>query len=1060
MDYGDPSEGGYSQLPSDMREAIRNQSRAAETRRRMTERYHAAVVRGRHPRSFPRTSALWVHANASKERSVRLLRGQSLASVVGGDPRVFSSLTFQGSQLDDLMDEPSYTPGMSGGGWTSSAGSGSRSLDLNAPPGTAGMGMFPPLHGGGSAPGTAGAMDRVTGGGGGGGGGGGDGGENSRHGGKPERRSRHQRDQDRSVAKFQFGRRLSIGRKVAEGAQASAVAAAARASGKARGGRKGAKRGRRHGKQRRGSVSPSEALAQVRKRTSEDGGGVGGGGVGGGSALDADIYPGVGHSHSRASGRGSTTQSSTHSSREPARNKVEKGARPMGLGANLSGVSSSTGLANEGAKAKSPYEEDTIPEFTDSKQVSVFYGSTIALQMSDGRFLSIEEDSGRVSCRHWPDVEDIGIRQQATHPNDPRSVPARCLLTLTNLRDMNSSDPIHYGDPVHLVVASGSGIPDWKNGSLIGAQIEHAPHLGTVGLSRLGSNIRNPAEVNDEIGSATALPTVVPHSVMSNKGGASSSSDGADGVGDAGGKNVKPIWLPGPVTPENETGWYSKKDPLYDKLWKDRNRVSMVVGCWVFMPPKQSAAAPIRRAKASKEARAAVDKTQKSDSSGKSEYDRVELNNLDEVYLEQDWFYLSQDPDDHSKTVLRQLPGSNRDGAEVAREAVKKRAMAKAKRSGKVGSFGGGGGGNAGAGGFFLTQGASSPSKASPSKTTTKKAKNPDKKRRDPPQPGEVVERRGMWKIRVVGVNNAAPKGKGGVSRQDAIERTLYKARKQLKRSTRIREGKNRSYGANLQGGARFTRQIRTLQQTKEMEVDDRYLSHEEDKMHQLAGYFENRYRQTTESIPLFEAPDPRSRAVQSMLLDIRRNRRRSGGSGGMSRGSRGGYGSSRGSSSMWSLDGGGSALLPSAEAALGLGGHYLRHSLSLGALADATKLNVDLFPEDRLISGRLRKEDEKKEREFRAYRRHHEQYGVFAASIEMPNAVELRAPIPLEPLLGEWAHGVPQGDAEKKRLKKVFTDEDNVMQSAIRYEQRADHSTLTEELRGDSLASKSSLLG
>ena len=150
----------------------------------------------------------------------------------------------------------------------------------------------------------------------------------------------------------------------------------------------------------------------------------------------------------------------------------------------------------------------------------------------------------------------------------------------------------------------------------------------------------------------------------------------------------------------------------------------------------------------------------------------------------------------------------------------------------------------------------------------------------------------------------------------------------------------------------------------------------------------------------------------------------------------------------MWSLDGGGSALLPAAEAAIGLGGHYLRHSLSLSALADATKLNVDLFPEDRLISGRLRKEDEKKERERQAYRRHHEQYGVFAGSIEMPNAVELRAPIPLEPLLGEWAHGVPAGDAEKKRLKKVFTDEDEVMQSAIRYEQRADHSMLTEELR------------
>lgn len=35
-----------------------------------------------------------------------------------------------------------------------------------------------------------------------------------------------------------------------------------------------------------------------------------------------------------------------------------------------------------------------------------------------------------------------------------------------------------------MVLTSGSGIPDWKHGSLVGAQIEHAPDLGTVGLSR------------------------------------------------------------------------------------------------------------------------------------------------------------------------------------------------------------------------------------------------------------------------------------------------------------------------------------------------------------------------------------------------------------------------------------------------------------------------------------------------------------------------------------------------------------------------------------------------
>jgi len=128
--------------------AVQVQSRAAETRRKMTERYHMAVVRGRHPRSFPRDSALWVHANQSKERQVRLRRGQSLASVVGGDRSVFSSLSFQGSTYSALpgQDDPSYHPQHSA--WSSQQGS----LDLEAPPGTAGMGMFPPVYG--SAPGT------------------------------------------------------------------------------------------------------------------------------------------------------------------------------------------------------------------------------------------------------------------------------------------------------------------------------------------------------------------------------------------------------------------------------------------------------------------------------------------------------------------------------------------------------------------------------------------------------------------------------------------------------------------------------------------------------------------------------------------------------------------------------------------------------------------------------------------------------------------------------------------------------------------------------------------
>jgi hypothetical protein len=250
-------------------------------------------------------------------------------------------------------------------------------------------------------------------------------------------------------------------------------------------------------------------------------------------------------------------------------------------------------------------------------------------------------------------------------------------------------------------------------------------------------------------------------------------------------------------------------------------------------------------------------------------------------------------------------------------------------------------------------------------------------KRRDPPMPGDVVERRGLWKVRVVGVNNAAPKNaKGGSSRQDAIERTLYKvtlniyihifslslthfliffllfyffhkclttiffpllppryvlsllqARKQLKRSMRTREGKNRSYqNGTLRGGQQFTRQIREQQQHTDMDVDDRYLSHEEDKIHQLAGYFEARYRATTEKIPLFEQPDIASVRMKRRLMQLQ------------AQGSQ--FDGGRGGSRWSSLDGGGSALLPAQEAAVGLGGHYLGHSLSLANLSSATKVS------------------------------------------------------------------------------------------------------------------------
>ncbi len=288
------------------------QTRAAETRRKMTERYHKAVVRGRHPRSFPRNSALWVHANQSKERSVRLQRGQSLASVVGGNPSVFSSLSFQGSSYSAAPgdEDPSYHPQHSA--WSSQQGS----LDLGAPPGTAGMGMFPPVFS--APPGTEESKNQYF--------------------DSAELQEKKIND-DQRVSNFQLGRRMSIHRKKATkanvkihekmGTSGSRVGggtkAAAEASAKAR--------HRKSSRQSNLSISPSEAVAHVRRQHSSA------------SSIQSSY-----------NGRQNLSTASTSSSLGRPRSKK---AHAIGLGANLSGISMSTGQTNDD-NAISPYEEDTV----------------------------------------------------------------------------------------------------------------------------------------------------------------------------------------------------------------------------------------------------------------------------------------------------------------------------------------------------------------------------------------------------------------------------------------------------------------------------------------------------------------------------------------------------------------------------------------------------------------------------------------------------------------------------------------------------------------------------
>ena len=91
----------------------------------------------------------------------------------------------------------------------------------------------------------------------------------------------------------------------------------------------------------------------------------------------------------------------------------------------------------------------------------MFYGSVVALQMSDGKYLTVMEDTGEIKAHSWPGIEKYGIRQKATNPG-PDAQNGRMLFTVYDMRNPGNQEPIKYGDPVWFTVCTGNGIPSWK----------------------------------------------------------------------------------------------------------------------------------------------------------------------------------------------------------------------------------------------------------------------------------------------------------------------------------------------------------------------------------------------------------------------------------------------------------------------------------------------------------------------------------------------------------------------------------------------------------------------
>eukprot|EP01029_Cantina_marsupialis_P013068 TRINITY_DN2896_c0_g1_i3.p1 TRINITY_DN2896_c0_g1~~TRINITY_DN2896_c0_g1_i3.p1 ORF type:complete len:693 (+),score=185.82 TRINITY_DN2896_c0_g1_i3:349-2427(+) len=99
----------------------------------------------------------------------------------------------------------------------------------------------------------------------------------------------------------------------------------------------------------------------------------------------------------------------------------------------------------------------------------------------------------------------------------------------------------------------------------------------------------------------------------------------------------KNIDLRGPVTSENQSGLYGVTDPGYDALLAARNRSAVLAGKW-------------RIGKAREKRILDNDKMR-----GKPKKEHV--TNLSEIYLEQDWFYLTKTRG-KNEVALRQLPKS------------------------------------------------------------------------------------------------------------------------------------------------------------------------------------------------------------------------------------------------------------------------------------------------------------------------------------------------------------------------------------------------------------------
>ena len=816
MAFGSANFASFLQDATD-NEEVDIRDKAVEQRRRVTERYHAAIERGRHPRSFGRVNDLWRHIKQAESRRSSVKRGQKLRKVSSlpisltpvkandEDGRVVTRRRQLAQRSDDEYSDlseqdgdPAYIMGIPNvktiedkprsrsGSYADSTGRGiarrssslswqkmkqeKRSAPRSKPSSREEMYQIRPLTG--DEAGVNAQLEKQR--------------KIEESHGSVERRT-HKLGRRMSMFRVKDAAIKSLPRMVGRREMQGDVAGASGGNRKADKSESGSlpegyQKKRRNRREKRYTqrlvgldgmsdteYDPTPDMVQKKPEKRK-------------TYFGAAKIARDGMKHAKKVQQGLTPTA--------ALKEVQQEKKMLNLGVGVSSLSvannekqnSRNGENNNGSKmSEAPQKvhlrakKEVLPEFTSILNATVFYGSVVALQMSDGKYLTVIEDTGEIKAHSWPGIEKYGIRQKATNPG-PDAQNGRMLFTLYDMRNPGNQEPIKYGDPVWFVVCTGNGIPSWKKGSCIAAKIMSAPQLATIGLES-SSKIRNPENETINVGSPIPLPCVVQTTS---------------------GKASNELWLPGPITKDNPSGWYSKKDLIYEKLYKERNAAAMSLGKWFMLPVQLTHQESIRRSKASYAARTVIEGllegSTKSNLDSEMGYENRELINGTEIYLERDWFYISGNPSkqNRNKIIIRQLPGTNEDSALSPDNKMKLKKMVSKKKAGD----------------------------------------NADK--------SLEVDRRGVFKIRLI---SGGQRSKGQNKEQQKIEATFHMARQQLKKSRSFRDGNVVEYeDGNIKGGEKFSMQLRLIHQDVDLKNDNKYLLYEDDKLTRLENYFEDLY--------------------------------------------------------------------------------------------------------------------------------------------------------------------------------------------------------------------------